>query len=260
MIFSLSIGSCCLFNLKKIVIFAAQNNRMKRLVVSSLTVMLLVGCAGDSTKELKVTGQVKGLKKGTLYLQQIQDTTLVTLDSTAVGEQGNFELNGNVEGADLYYVYLNKADNNNVNDRIVFFTAPGEISIQTRWNAFDSDAEISGSELQEKYQEYRKNQSRFHVQELEIAKEMAALNLPDEQVKMDSLENVLNRITLRSYLYAINVALNNRDSELGPFIAYSEVADANPKYLDSVYRSLRPEIAASRYGKKLKSLLENKKD
>lgn len=251
-------SSAYLINLKKIVIFAAQNIRMKHLVASALSVMLLVGCAGEGSEELTVTGQVKGLKKGMLYLQHIQDSTLVTLDSTAVGEEGKFELKADVEGADLYYVYLNKADNNEINDRIVFFTAPGQIQIETRWNAFDADVEIFGSELQNKYKEYRQNQSRFHVQELEVARAMTALNLPEEQVKMDSLEKVMNRVTLRSYLYAINVALNNRDSELGPFIAYSEVADANPKYLDSVYSSLTPEIAASKYGKKLKALLESK--
>lgn len=233
---------------------------MKQFVISAFIAVLLVGCAGDKKEELRVEGQVKGLKKGTLYLQQVQDTTLVTLDSVAIGQQGAFELTAQIEEPDLFYLYLSKADNNDLNDRIAFFATPGVINIQTRWNSFESDAEVSGSELHEKYQEYRNNQSRFHVQELEVAQAMANLSLPQDQAKMDSLETTLNRLGLRSYLYALNFALNNRDSQLAPFIACTEVSDANPKYLDSIYSVLSPEIAASKYGKRLEEILKKQAD
>ena len=85
---------------------------------------------------------------------------------------------------------------------------------------------------------------------------MSGLSLPEDQSKMDSLETVLNRVGLRSYLYSLNFALNNRDSQLAPFIACTEVADANPKYLDSIYNVLSPEVAASKYGKRLKEILK----
>lgn len=243
-------------NFKKIWIFAPQIRIMKQFVISAVIAVLLVGCAGNGNEALRVEGQVKGLKKGTLYLQQVQDTVLVTLDSVAIGPEGSFELNAQIEEPDLFYVYLSKADNNDLNDRIAFFAEPGLINIQTRWNAFDSDAEITGSELHEKFQEYRNNQSRFHVQELEVAQTMSGLSLPEDQSKMDSLETVLNRVGLRSYLYSLNFALNNRDSQLAPFIACTEVADANPKYLDSIYNVLSPEVAASKYGKRLKEILK----
>ena len=246
--------------MKKIWIFAAQIKTMKQFVISGLIAVLLIGCAGDNKQELRVEGQVKGLKKGTLYLQQVQDTALVTLDSIGIGSEGTFELKAQIEEPDLFYIYLNKADNNDLHDRIAFFAAPGVVNVQTRWNTFDSDAEITGSELHEKYQEYRTNQSRFHVQELEVAQAMSSLNLPQEQTKMDSLETVLNRVGLRSYLYALNFALNNRDSQLAPFIACTEVSDANPKYLDSIYNVLSPEVAASKYGKRLKEILEKQAD
>lgn len=231
---------------------------MKRFIISAVCTLSLLGCSESGKEELRVEGQVKGLKKGTLYLQQVQDTVLVTLDSVEIGEQGVFQLSAKIQEPDLFYVYLNKADNNDINDRISFFSEPGIVNVQTRWNSFDTDAEISGSELHAKFEEYRNNQSRFHVQELEVAQAMTTLNLPEEQAKMDSLETVLNRVALRSYLYALNFALNNKDSELAPFIACTEVADANPKYLDSIYRVLSPEIAGSKYGKQLNEILKKK--
>lgn len=229
---------------------------MKRYYFAGALALVLAACSGDSSRELIVEGRVKGLKKGTLYLQQVQDSALVTLDSMPVGEEGAFRLKGQIDDPDLFYLYLNKADNNEMNDRIVFFAEPGVVKINTRWNAFEGDAEIEGTELQEQYREYRRNQSRYHVQELEVARAMAGLSLPQDSTALDSLQNVSNRIALRSYLYALNFALNNKDSYLAPYVAYSEVSDANPKYLDSIYRALDPKVAESKYGKKLKELLE----
>ncbi|MFM1877506.1 MAG: hypothetical protein RLZZ241_372 [Bacteroidota bacterium] len=231
---------------------------MKRYFALVLLLLLVLGCSGNGANELLVSGQVKGLKKGTIYLQQVKDSTLITLDSMVVGNQGSFELTASASEPDIFYLYLNKADNNTINDRIEFFTGPGAINIQTRWNNFETEAEITGSELQEKYSEFRQNQSRFHVTQLEVAHKMAALSLPEQQTEMDSLETVLNRLALRSYLYALNFALNNKNSYLSPYIAYTEVSDANPKYLDSIYNALDPEVAESKYGKKLKALLENR--
>jgi len=243
-------------DIKKMQIFAPQNNRMKRYYFVGALALLLAACSGDSSRELIVEGRVRGLKKGTLYLQQVQDSSLVTLDSMPVGDEGEFRLKGQIDDPDLFYLYLNKADNNDMNDRIVFFAEPGVVRIDTRWNAFEAEAEIEGTELQEQFREYRRNQSRFHVQELEVAHAIAGLSLPQDSLAMDSLENVSNRIALRSYLYALNFALNNRDSYLAPFVACTEVSDANPKYLDSIYKALNPEVAESKYGKKLKELLE----
>ena len=52
----------------------------------------------------------------------------------------------------------------------------------------------------------------------------------------------------RSYLYSINFAINNKDSEVAPFVAVSEIYDANVKYLDTINKVLPPKIANSKYG------------
>jgi hypothetical protein len=82
------------------------------------------------------------------------------------------------------------------------------------------------------------------------------MEAPVDSVARDSLQNELDRSLKRSYLYALKFALSNKDSHLAPYIAWAEVSDANPTYLDSVYQSLPPEIAASKYGVKLRALLD----
>lgn len=215
-------------------------------------------CGGDDEKRMMVVeGRIKGLKKGTLYLQYIPDSTLVTLDSLEIRGDGAFRLQGTVEEPDLFYLYLSKADNNILDDRISFFGEPGQYRVESTWNAFEADAKIQGTESQEKYEVFRKNMSRFNLQQLQLARAMSAGEGSLDSVQLDSMQTALDQNLRRSYLYTLNFALSNKNSYLAPFITYTEVSDANPKYLDSVYRALPPNIAASKYGKKLKGLLEN---
>ncbi len=203
-----------------------------------------------------VEGRIKGLKKGTLYLQHIPDSSLVTLDSLQIRGDGAFRLQASVEEPDLFYLYLSKADNNILDDRISFFGEPGHYRIQTSWNAFEADAEIQGTQVQENYEKYKENKSRFNMQRLELARALGTAASAADTARVDSLQAALDQNLRRSYLYTLNFALSNKGSYLAPFITYTEVADANIKYLDSVYRALPPQIASSKYGKKLKELIE----
>lgn len=202
-----------------------------------------------------VEGNVKGLKKGVLYLQSIADSTLFNLDSVEIRGDGNFHLKTDVLQPDIFYLYLENDDNNTLDDRIVFFGEPGNVNITTQWDGFEAEAEIRGGKSHKKFEEFRNNMSRFNLRRLELAREIDALEIPGDSAIIDSLQSVFDRSLRRSYLYAINFALNNKDSYLSPYIAWAEVGDANPKLLDSVYRSLPPHIADSKYGKKLKELL-----
>ncbi len=92
-----------------------------------------------------VSGTIKGLKKGTLYLQKSVDSTLVNIDSLEIKGDGSFSFGHNIESPEIFYLYLKKQDNNDINDRITFFGEAGEIFIYTSWYSFDVDPEIKGS-------------------------------------------------------------------------------------------------------------------
>jgi len=232
---------------------------MKKYGLLLLGLLLLIGSCSEKDGEqmMVVEGRIKGLKKGTLYLQYIPDSALVTLDSLQIRGDGAFRLQGNVGEPDLFYLYLSKADNNILDDRIAFFGEPGRYRIESTWNAFEADAKIQGTESQAKYQMFKENISRFNMQRLELVRAMSPIEGSLDSVQLDSLQTALDQNLKRSYLYTLNFALSIKDSYLAPFITFTEVSDANPRYLDSVYRALPPDIAASKYGKKLKDLLEN---
>ncbi len=204
---------------------------------------------------MRVTGKVKGLKKGTLYLQHIRDTSLVTIDSILVAGDENFSFKTELESPEIFYLYLDKKDNNEINDRITFFGEPGDITINTSWNTFDLNAKIDGSASHKKLEEYGKTMSQINKRNLELARIATDTELNLDSLQIDSIGKLSEKNILRGYLYALNFALNNTDSYVAPYIALNEVSDANRKYLDSIANSLSPEVADSKYGRELKRLL-----
>ena len=226
----------------------------------SLIGLFLISCSGDSKDTMIVNGTIKGLKKGKLYLQHFQDSTLVVLDSLEINGNGDFNFKTNIESPDIYYLYLDKNDFNDINDRITFFGEPGTITINTSWDSFDTQAKISGSKSNEKYEEYKKGMSRYNTKNLELLQARFDPKVKKDSLTLDSLTKLGDKNVYRSYAFALNFALNNKDSYVAPYIAIREVADANVKYLDSINKMLTPEVAESKYGKELKNYLEDLKN
>ncbi|NNE75657.1 MAG: DUF4369 domain-containing protein [Pricia sp.] len=233
---------------------------MRNFLLLSVFLFFLISCGGDTENTMTVTGNVKGLKKGTLYLQHIVDSTLVTVDSLLVDGSGNFSFKTELESPEIFYLYLNKKDANDINDRITFFGEPGIITINTSWNTFDLNASIEGSQTQKKLEEYQKTMSRFNMKNLEIVRNATEKLQALDSLQMDSIQQLSDRNLKRGYAYAVNFALNNKNSYIAPYIALTEVADANIIYLDSIYNSLNAEVADSKYGQQLKIYLEDIKN
>lgn len=228
---------------------------MKKILLVVAALLALSSCGDNAEETLIVNGKIKGLKKGTLYLQHVPDSVLITVDSVAINGDGNFSFKTKLTSPEIFYLYLDKKDNNDINDRITFFAEPGTMTINSDWNTFDTTAKISGSETQEKLEEYRETMSGINKRNIEIMMKAAQGNGDVSQISIDSLENISNRNLQRGYAFAINYALNNKSSYIAPYVALKEIPDANTKYLDSIYSVLSPEVAASKYGKELASLL-----
>ncbi len=228
---------------------------MKKIIALFGLVLIVASCSNNPTGNLQIQGNIKGLKKGTLYLQQLQDSTMVALDSIELNGNGNFMFDTNIDEAQLLYLNLERKDDNDFNDRIRLFAEPGQITLTTSWNTFDIDPEISGSKSHEHFEEFQKMMSRFNNKNLELMQQAITFNQKGDQAGMDSILEVNNKNELRRYLFAINYALNNKESVIAPYIAVVEIPEANPKFLDSIYSVLPENIANSKYGKQLKSLL-----
>ena len=76
---------------------------------------------------------------------------------------------------------------------------------------------------------------------------------------MDSIEKAMDNLLKRRYLYALNFASTNGDNVIAPFIALTEVSDANIIFLDTIASKLTDKVKASKYGKKFIEFIHSRK-
>ena len=143
----------------------------------------------------------------------------------------------------------------------MFFAEKGEITINTLLKTFESSATVRGSKNQELLQEYRKIARQFNAKNLEYIKAyISAANSSNDSNSVDSIQKAMDNLLKRRYLYALNFASSNGDNVIAPYIALTEVSDANIKFLDTVASKLTEEVKVSKYGKLLINLISKRKE
>ena len=227
----------------------------------SLTVILLliIGCSTSSENNMDLTGNVKGLKKGTLYLQKIEDSTLVTLGSVVVNGSSQFSFSETILEPELYYLHLKLENGILQDDRIAFFAEASPINIQTTLKNFEVDAKITGSRNQEKFDMYNKIIDRYTDKNLELIEQQFSARQKGNDSLAISIDKSQKSIIVKKYLATISYALSNNDFEISPYLMVSYVNNSKLKYLDSVYNNLTPKIKDSKYGKDLESLIQSRR-
>ena len=221
-----------------------------------LILIFLATACSQPSKTMTVNGSIKGFQKGTLYLQRVDDGRFLTLDSLAMNSTTDFELGYDLEEAELLFLSFSEDINA---ERITFFADKGVTTIHTSLKRFKYDAQIEGGTQQQLLDTYYKNIGRFKDQRLEAMEGQLNAEKEGNQDQADSLLAVMDNITKRSYLYTVNFAINNKDSEVAPFVAVSEIYDANVRFLDTINNVLPPKIANSKYGIILEAYIETLK-
>ncbi|MEN2400393.1 DUF4369 domain-containing protein [Flavobacterium sp. MC2016-06] len=232
---------------------------MKKTIIAFVTLALAAASCSkkESTDGLHLTGNIKGLKNGTLYIQRVVDTALVAIDSIKIDGNSAFDTNVKLESPEMLYLYLDRGVTNSLDNNIMFFAEPGNINIDTNLDNFIAGAKITGSKNQELYEEYQKINSRFIDENLAIVEPRFKAMKRQDQKAIDSLNAKQENNIKRKYLYATNFALNNKDHEIAPYIALAEIYDINIKFLDTIQKSMSPKVAQSLYGKKLTKYVAN---
>ena len=225
---------------------------MKKISIAFVAISLLFACSEKkSENNLHLTGNIKGLKKGTLYVQRVTNNKLVALDTIAIDGSSQFETDIELQSPEMLYLFLDRGVSNSLDNNLLFFAEPGAISIETNLENYIADAKVSGSKNQDLYYEFKKVDSRFQDESLDlIEKKFKAMksNNTAETAKVNAKQESNIK---RKYLYATNFAINNKEYEVAPYIALSEIYDINIKYLDTIQKSMSPKVAKSLYGKKL---------
>lgn len=216
--------------------------------------LILASCAKEQ-HDLTVKASIKGLKKGTVYLKKVIDTALVTVDSITINGNPEFELYSDLQSPEVFFLYLDK--NSSEKDRIPFFADKGITEINTTLKNFVFDAKINGSPQQKTWDDYKLMMSRFNEQNLNLIKENLEAKQKNDTSILNNIQGQFDNLLKRKYLYTVNFALNNKNSEVAPYLALTEIYNAQVKYLDTINNSLTPEVKTSKYGKELQSFIDD---
>ena len=216
---------------------------------------MLINCTSPKENQMRLSGFVKGMKEGTLLLQKSENNTFKTLDSMVVKGDAHFNFSQTIESPELYFLSLKIQNIDREVGAIAFFAEPGDITINTKVNNFLENAVITGSKNQKKYTQYKTLIKRYTDKNKKLTRLLISAAKAKDMKAIDSIDTMQKRVLAGSYLATVNYAINNKDYEIAPFLALSEIYNANTKYLDTIYNTLSPKIKASTYGVALKEFI-----
>lgn len=219
-----------------------------------------IACQNEKIQgNFQLTGKIKGLKTGTLYVQQFQDSALIVVDSIVFDGNDTFKIDMQLDSPEMLYLYLNRGVSKSIDNNLMVFAEPGKMNLETTLDQFYANAKISGSENHNLWEQYTKSIARLNSQNVVlIEKEFKAIRNKN-QLLVDSITNARDRILRRKYLQTINFALNHKDKDIAAYVALAEISDANLKFLDTIANSLSPEVKSSKYGIMLTDFLKERK-
>lgn len=235
---------------------------MKKIICALFLAIVasFVSCNKEDAKgNLTVTGNVDGFKQGKLYLYQIQDTVFKAIDSLTVNGNSTFKFSLNIDSPEVFFLTLDRGHSTSQDNQIMFFAEPGQMTINTSLKNFYNDAKITGSKNQEVYDDYVKTRALIIDRQNSLLVDIFNADKENNNVKKDSLNNLSKKLTIRKYLNAVNYAITHKDADASPYIALTDLYDANTKLLDTIYNSLSQEVLNRKYGKQLDQYIKERK-
>ncbi|MEX0995779.1 MAG: DUF4369 domain-containing protein [Flavobacteriaceae bacterium] len=231
---------------------------MKYFLTVCFVLLLMVSCSKEETNTT-ITGKIHGLKKGVLYLEKIEDSLMTTIDSLVMSGKEDFSFSIQLQSPEMLYLFLRKTNGVPIEDGLAFFAEPGSIDIKTSLNIFEGNAEVSGSVNHDKFAEYQKLMQRYNDKNLELFAEDFQADKDGNEAKKIEINQRYESLIKSKYIATINFAINHSDYEVAPYLALSEIYDANVKYLDTIFNKLTPKVKESMYGKQLEKYIEERK-
>lgn len=217
---------------------------IKNIFYTAIIALCFVACNSEKQGSMVVEGTIHGFKKGTLYLQKVQDTAIISIDSIFLNGNNVFRLVDNVESPELYYLTLNQLEQ----ERIDFFGEKGTININTKLEKFGTSATVTGSKSNDILLEYRDMKDKFMGKRLDIIKATFEAQTAKDNEQIAKLDKDLQNLIKNRYRYTASFAMRNNNSEVAPYLALTELYDAHIALLDTVNNTLTKTIQNSKYG------------
>lgn len=234
---------------------------MKKVILLVASAFVLFSCNKLAEGEYIITGNVKGMKTGLVYLEKQGPMGMgfVAIDTVKV-EDGKFEIKGKTTEPEIHFIQVDK-----VNGKLPLILEGGEIEVQ-----FDKDSlvksKITGTYSNEEFTKFNEesekiqkklkgritefqNRNKTAIEEAQMKNDTATLN---------KLRTEYEAIQKEMTDYTFGYPKTHPKSFISVLIL--QMMANNPKYtakdIETIYNSLDESIKKTKPGKAIKENLE----
>ena len=218
-----------------------------------LFLLFIIGCVDESQKST-INLDVKGLKKGTLVLKKLNDSSFVKLDSFIVNSGDKINFSVLLDQPEMLFIDLKLNEGSDIKT-LNFFAEKSKMDIVTNLENFGYELVVKGSKNDSIYRNYISLNKKFNDQKLDLFKRSFEKSKSNDLDSLKIIEDLVVNINKRQFLHNANFAVRNSEFELSPYIAVTDLYESK-KILDTVYKSLSARIKNSKYAKQLKSIID----
>tara|TARA_X000000950_G_scaffold78463_1_gene98649 strand:+ start:18681 stop:19355 length:675 start_codon:yes stop_codon:yes gene_type:complete len=218
-----------------------------------LFLLFIIGCVDESQKST-INLDVKGLKKGTLVLKKLSDSSFVKLDSFIVNSGDKINFSVLLDQPEMLFIDLKLNEGSDIKT-LNFFAEKSKMNIVTNLENFGYELVVKGSKNDSIYRNYISLNKKFNDQKLDLFKRSFEKSKSNDLDSLKIIEDLVVNINKRQFLHNANFAVRNSEFELSPYIALTDLYESK-KILDTVYKSLSARIKNSKYAKQLKSIID----
>jgi peroxiredoxin len=185
--------------------------KMKKFILISAVAAILLSCTGKKGNQFKITGVVKGTEVGMVYLQKMDSTGLVTMDS-AIVKDGKFEFKGKVDSPDRWNLMIKGKEM-----VFPFFLENSDIKL-----VIHSDTagllEVTGSENQDLFKKYITGNDSIQKLINSLDPMITKADSLKDTTTMKRLDDLFNTYDKGMKKLIVDLAKNHTASPAGPWL------------------------------------------
>jgi peroxiredoxin len=184
---------------------------MKKIVIIFAVAAILLSCTGKKGNQYNITGVVKGTKAEMVYLQKMDSTGWVTMDSAAV-KNGEFEFKGKVDSPDRWNLTIKGKEM-----AFPFFLENSDIRLVVHADSTGL-LEVTGSANQDLFRKF--NENNDSIQKLINAMDpmYAKADSLKDTATMKKLDGQFSAYDKEMKKLIVDLAKNHPASPSGPWL------------------------------------------
>jgi len=223
---------------------------MKKIIL--LVILIAWSCQPDKKLPAdRLEGEIRGLRKGTVYLSVLKDGKPERKDSIRVHGDGKFTFDLSAYPPQVMVIELKEKPG----EYILVFAGDTVNQVVTRLDKFGVNPQITGDVNTRKWLEYNNMMRQYNDKRLELIKRQWEAAKEQDSTALKQIEDEFEKLEKRRKLYGLNFAMTNASLPVGAYVALVEFYD-NAKALDTLYKAMPEKVKQSVYGNRIRERLD----